>query len=229
MCCLWQELLPALYRGHDALLFTSRSEAWGMPVLEGMASGLACVATNCLGVQTFAQHGVNALLAKPQVGPLNLYARLRQGMMPLRSWLTVPSYLRCLGVAAGSSRRLIIFKRLSTGWACWFEKCCAHAAGCGVPGQAAADSPRGRSAAPETRHRCARHRAPIRALHHRRQVRGFIIVGDNTAAIACHAMQGNAPLQLLHVTRMFLFGSSCWICVRWKTPHLSEEGRQEIL
>ncbi|CAL8468850.1 g8391 [Coccomyxa elongata] len=61
-----QELLPALYRGHDALLFTSRYEAWGMPVLEGMASGLACVATNCLGVQTFAQHGVNALLANPQ-------------------------------------------------------------------------------------------------------------------------------------------------------------------
>ncbi|EIE22198.1 UDP-Glycosyltransferase/glycogen phosphorylase [Coccomyxa subellipsoidea C-169] len=61
-----QELLPALYRGHDALLFTSRYEAWGMPVLEAMASGLACVATNCLGVQTFAQHGVNALLADTQ-------------------------------------------------------------------------------------------------------------------------------------------------------------------
>ncbi len=38
-----------------------------MPVLEAMASGLACVATNCLGVQTFAQHGVNALLADTQV------------------------------------------------------------------------------------------------------------------------------------------------------------------
>ena len=60
-------MLPALYRGHDALLFTSRYEAWGMPVLEGMASGLPVVATSCLGVQTFAQHGVNALLADPQV------------------------------------------------------------------------------------------------------------------------------------------------------------------
>ena len=60
-------MLPALYRGHDALLFTSRYEAWGMPVLEGMASGLPVVATTCLGVQTFAQHGVNALLADPQV------------------------------------------------------------------------------------------------------------------------------------------------------------------
>lgn len=62
-----QDMLPALYRGHDALLFTSRYEAWGMPVLEGMASGLPVVATSCLGVQTFAQHGVNALLADSQV------------------------------------------------------------------------------------------------------------------------------------------------------------------
>ena len=62
-----QDVLPALYRGHDALLFTSRYEAWGMPVLEGMASGLPVVAASCLGVQTFAQHGVNALLADPQV------------------------------------------------------------------------------------------------------------------------------------------------------------------
>ena len=66
-CNAMQDMLPALYRGHDALLFTSRYEAWGMPVLEGMASGLPIVATSCLGVQTFAQHGVNALLADPQV------------------------------------------------------------------------------------------------------------------------------------------------------------------
>ena len=67
-------MLPALYRGHDALLFTSRYEAWGMPVLEGMASGLPVVATSCLGVQTFAQHGVNALLADPQVLRASLLA-----------------------------------------------------------------------------------------------------------------------------------------------------------
>lgn len=64
--CL-QEDLPALYRGHDAFLFTSRYEAWGMPVLEAMASGLAVVATRCLGVESFAQHGLNCLLADPQV------------------------------------------------------------------------------------------------------------------------------------------------------------------
>eukprot|EP00891_Asterochloris_glomerata_P003131 jgi/Astpho2/3131/fgenesh1_pg.00051_%23_96_t len=61
-----QEDLPGLYRGHDVFLFTSRYEAWGMPVLEAMASGLAVVATNCLGVNSFAQHSVNALLADPQ-------------------------------------------------------------------------------------------------------------------------------------------------------------------
>ncbi|KAK9815607.1 hypothetical protein WJX72_006662 [[Myrmecia] bisecta] len=61
-----QDRLPALYRGHDALLFTSRYEAWGMPVLEAMASGLAVVATNCLGLSTFATHGVDCLIAEPR-------------------------------------------------------------------------------------------------------------------------------------------------------------------
>lgn len=60
-----QEDLPALYRGHDVFLFTSRYEAWGMPVLEAMASGLAVVATRCLGVNSFGQHLTNCLLADP--------------------------------------------------------------------------------------------------------------------------------------------------------------------
>lgn len=38
-----------------------------MPVMEAMASGLAVVATRCLGVATFAQHAQNCLLAEPQV------------------------------------------------------------------------------------------------------------------------------------------------------------------
>lgn len=37
-----------------------------MPVMEAMASGLAVVATRCLGVATFAQHVQNCLLADPQ-------------------------------------------------------------------------------------------------------------------------------------------------------------------
>jgi glycosyltransferase involved in cell wall biosynthesis len=67
-----QEDLAELYRGHDAFLFTSRYEAWGMPVMEAMASGLAVVATRCLGVATFAQHAQNCLLADPQVPPHTL-------------------------------------------------------------------------------------------------------------------------------------------------------------
>eukprot|EP00873_Tetraselmis_striata_P033293 jgi/Tetstr1/453557/TSEL_040525.t1 len=58
-----QEDLPALYRGHDLFLFTSHYEAWGMPVMEAMASGLAVVTTNCLGVMSFAQDGSNCMLA----------------------------------------------------------------------------------------------------------------------------------------------------------------------
>lgn len=54
-----------LYRGHDAFLFTSRYEAWGMPVLEAMACGLPVVTTDCLGVRAFAVHGDNALMAPP--------------------------------------------------------------------------------------------------------------------------------------------------------------------
>ena len=65
--CMCQEDLPALYRGHDAFLFTSRYEAWGMPVLEAMASGLAVVSSRCLGIDSFAVHAQNALLADSQV------------------------------------------------------------------------------------------------------------------------------------------------------------------
>lgn len=35
-----------------------------MPVLEAMASGLAVVTTDCLGVMSFAEDGVNCMLAK---------------------------------------------------------------------------------------------------------------------------------------------------------------------
>lgn len=59
--------MPLLYRGHAAFLFTSRYEAWGLPVMEAMASGLPVVATRCLGLAAFAEHGFNCLLADAQV------------------------------------------------------------------------------------------------------------------------------------------------------------------
>lgn len=42
-----------------------RYEAWGMPVLEAMASGVPVVTTDCLGVRTFCKHGDNCLIAAP--------------------------------------------------------------------------------------------------------------------------------------------------------------------
>ncbi len=61
--CRPQDLLPSLYQGNDVFLFTSQYEAWGMPVLEAMASGLAVVTTTCLGVDTFCRHSENCLMA----------------------------------------------------------------------------------------------------------------------------------------------------------------------
>jgi glycosyltransferase involved in cell wall biosynthesis len=61
-----QDDVPLLYRGHAAFLFTSRYEAWGLPVMEAMASGLPVVATRCLGLAAFAEHGYNCLLADVQ-------------------------------------------------------------------------------------------------------------------------------------------------------------------
>lgn len=81
---MWQDILPELYCGHDAFLFSSRYEAWGMPVLEAMAAGLAVVATACLGVDTFARHGMNALLAAPQVHTPPMYRFCKKEEKSLR-------------------------------------------------------------------------------------------------------------------------------------------------
>ncbi|GFH12106.1 UDP-glycosyltransferase/glycogen phosphorylase, partial [Haematococcus lacustris] len=59
-----QDALPALFRGHQALLMTSRSEGWSLPVLEAMASGVPPVITACGGPEAFALHEHNCLLAQ---------------------------------------------------------------------------------------------------------------------------------------------------------------------
>jgi glycosyltransferase involved in cell wall biosynthesis len=57
-----QHELPAIYRSHDLFLFTSRYEAFPLPPIEAMASGLPVVATQCGGIATYTLAGHDAVL-----------------------------------------------------------------------------------------------------------------------------------------------------------------------
>jgi glycosyltransferase involved in cell wall biosynthesis len=57
-----QDQLPGIYRRHDLFLFTSRYEAFPLPPIEAMASGVPVVATQCGGVSTYALAGHDAVL-----------------------------------------------------------------------------------------------------------------------------------------------------------------------
>jgi len=57
--------LPALYRAHDAFLFTSRYESFPLPPIEAMASGVPVITTDCGGVTTYARPGWNCAMAPP--------------------------------------------------------------------------------------------------------------------------------------------------------------------
>jgi len=54
--------MPAIYRSHDALLFTSEwEEPFALTPLEAMASGLPVVGTTTGGSRELLRHGENAL------------------------------------------------------------------------------------------------------------------------------------------------------------------------
>ncbi|PDO11638.1 MAG: hypothetical protein BLM47_00480 [Candidatus Reconcilbacillus cellulovorans] len=63
--CPPQDELPDLYRSADLLLYTSQYEGFGLPPLEAMACGIPVVAAACGGIDGYAEHGKNALLAPP--------------------------------------------------------------------------------------------------------------------------------------------------------------------
>ena len=83
-----QDELPRLYRTHDLLLFTSRYEAFALPPLEAMASGVPVVATQCGGISTFATAGHDAVLV-----PVGDVPRLAEAVVRV---LTEPGVARLL-------------------------------------------------------------------------------------------------------------------------------------
>ncbi len=74
-----QEALARLYADSDVFLSTSRSEGFGLPCLEAMASGCAVVSTRNGGNADFCVHGENALLC--DYGDTDEMARLAAGLL----------------------------------------------------------------------------------------------------------------------------------------------------
>lgn len=59
-----QKDLSELYRTHDIYINTSLYEAFSMPPLEAMACGTAVIATDCGGINTYAEPGENIILVE---------------------------------------------------------------------------------------------------------------------------------------------------------------------
>jgi glycosyltransferase involved in cell wall biosynthesis len=58
--------LDDLYAGLDLYIMPSRSEAWGLTVLQAMAHGLAVVASNVGGLPEVIEHGKSGWLVPPE-------------------------------------------------------------------------------------------------------------------------------------------------------------------
>ena len=73
--------LPDYYRNADLFVFpsVSRAEAFGLVVLEAMASGLPVIVSNLPGVRTLVEEGVNGFKV-PVNDPQTLAQRIRELM-----------------------------------------------------------------------------------------------------------------------------------------------------
>jgi glycosyltransferase involved in cell wall biosynthesis len=61
--------MAEFYRRCDVFVFPSRSEGFGLPALESLASGCALLVTDCGGVREFAVSGRNCLMVPPADPP----------------------------------------------------------------------------------------------------------------------------------------------------------------
>lgn len=100
--------LAELYRQSDILLSCSIYEGCPMPPLEAMASGVAVVSTNSGGINQYAKHGVNALIASTNT--VNELAKLVQLVLTnqeLREQLTKNGRLTATELSDENGARLL--------------------------------------------------------------------------------------------------------------------------
>lgn len=90
------EAAPALYRAQDVFVSPTYAEGFSNTVLEAMASGLAVVSCNAVGIVDCVRHGENGLLGEPGDVPA-LAANLRRLIedAPLRRRLAANALREC--------------------------------------------------------------------------------------------------------------------------------------
>ncbi len=97
------DLLPYLYNGAALFAFPSRYEGWGLPLLEGMASGLACLAADAASLPEILGEAGERLPAEDPAPWTEALARL----------LGDPERRRALGQAARARAQGFTWRRVA--------------------------------------------------------------------------------------------------------------------